>query len=127
MDRINISSGTEFEKTAGYSRAVRKGNWIAVAGTTAMASEKVVGAGSVYEQAKFIFTRIEQAIQESGGQMSDVIRTRMYITDLAQTEGAMRAHGEVFGAIRPAATLVEVSGLVLPELLIEIEADALLS
>lgn len=127
MQRKNISSGTHWEAIAGYSRAVRLGNFIEVAGTTAVdESGQVFGGTSPYMQAMYIFTKIERALLEAGGRLDDVVRTRMYVTDISRWEEIARAHGEVFGTIRPASTLVEVSKLVSPELLVEIEATAIL-
>ncbi len=123
--RRNISSGTAWEAVAGYSRAVRTGNLVEVAGTTAVDEQgRVVGPGDLYAQTRFILSKIERALHEAGATLQDVVRTRMYVTNIQDWEAAGRAHGEVFGAIRPAATLVEVSALIQPELLIEIEASA---
>jgi enamine deaminase RidA (YjgF/YER057c/UK114 family) len=125
--RLNISTGTKWETFAGYSRAVRIGNIVSVAGTTAVDENgAVVGDGSPYEQAKFIFARIEKALNEAGAMVKDVVRTRMYVVDISRWEEVARAHGEVFKDIRPASTLVEVSGLIEPELLVEIEVTAVL-
>ena len=123
--RRNISSGAIWEETVGYSRAVRLGNQIEVAGTTAVDEDgQVVGPGDAYRQTQFILQKIEAALQAAGASMSDVIRTRMFVTDISQWEAIGRAHGEVFRDIRPAATMVEVSRLIDPELLVEIEAEA---
>lgn len=123
--RHNISSGTRWEAFAGYSRAVRVGNWVEVAGTTAVdAAGQRVGGEDPYEQARFIFSKIEAALKEAGAGLADVVRTRMYVTDIRQWEAVARAHGEVFGEIRPAATLVQVGALIEPGLLVEIEASA---
>lgn len=122
-DRIRISSGAPWEKTAGYCRAIRVGDRIEVAGTTAMREGEIQFPGDAYQQARCIFDIIQTAIVSAGGQMSDVIRTRMYITQVADAEAVTRAHGEVFGVIRPVATLVVVAGLISPELLVEIEAS----
>jgi enamine deaminase RidA (YjgF/YER057c/UK114 family) len=126
MTRTLISSGTEWEKKYGYSRAVHIGNLIAVAGTTAVDdSGAVVGAGSPYEQAKFIYKKIERALQQAGASLRDVIRVRTFVIDISRWEEVARAQGEVFETIRPAATLVQVSALVDPRLLVEIEVDAI--
>lgn len=125
MARTNISSGTRWERSVGYSRAVRVGPHIYVAGTTAVdGSGAVVGVGDAFAQTKFILRKIENALGEAGASMGRVVRTRMFVTDISRMEEIGRAHGEVFGEIRPAATMVEVKALVDPEMLIEIEVDA---
>jgi enamine deaminase RidA (YjgF/YER057c/UK114 family) len=117
MLRRNVSSGTEFESTVGYSRAVRIGPYIAVAGTT--------GAGDdVASQARDALRRIDTALQEVDASMSDVIRTRIFVTDISLWAEVGEVHAEVFGDIRPAATMVEVTALIAPELMVEIEVDA---
>lgn len=122
-----ISSGTIWEKKFGYSRAVKYGNMIFVSGTTAVdENANVHGTDSPYEQAIFIFKKIDRALQEAGASLKDVVRIRTFITDISRWEEVAKAQGETFENIRPAATLVEVSALVRPELLVEIEADALL-
>lgn len=128
MERQNISSGTNWEALAGYSRAVRLGNVVEVAGTTSVDQHgQLFGGTSPYMQAMYIFTKIERALLEAGARLEDVVRTRMYVTDIKRWEEVARAHGEVFGEIRPASTLIEVSNLVSPELLVEIEVTAILS
>lgn len=123
--RQNISSGTKWEAVAGYSRAVRIGNRVEVAGTTAVdESGTIVGPGDPYEQTRFILSKIEKALIEAGATMQDVVRTRMYVTDISQWEAISRAHGEFFRDVRPAATMVEVQRLIEPEMLIEIELTA---
>jgi enamine deaminase RidA (YjgF/YER057c/UK114 family) len=125
--RQNVSSGAPWEATVGYSRAVRVGSHVAVAGTAAVGSDgKVVGVGDPYAQARFILGKIDVALGQAGASLRDVVRTRIYVTAAAHAEGATRAHGEAFGQIRPAATLVVVSGLMTAEMLVEIEADAIL-
>jgi len=125
MARTNISSGARWERTVGYSRAVRVGPHIWVAGTTAVdGSGAVVGPGDAFAQTKFILRKIEDALGEAGASMGRVVRTRMFVTDISRVDEIGRAHGEVFGDIRPASTMVEVKALVDPEMLIEIEADA---
>jgi enamine deaminase RidA (YjgF/YER057c/UK114 family) len=125
-ERQKISSGTPWEAKVGYSRAVRVGNQVFVAGTTASdEGGKVMGA-DVYTQTKYILEKIERALHEAGASMSDVVRTRSFITDISQWEDFGRAHGECFHEIRPASTLVEISKLVDPAHLIEIEVDAVI-
>jgi enamine deaminase RidA (YjgF/YER057c/UK114 family) len=126
--RINISSGTKWEDIVGYSRAVRVGNTVEVAGTTAVDENgQVVGAGNSYEQARFALKKIERALQSTGASLKDVVRTRMFVTDIQQWEQVGRAHGEFFREIKPAATMVEVKALISPELLVEIEATAIIT
>jgi enamine deaminase RidA (YjgF/YER057c/UK114 family) len=117
--RILVSSGTDFESTVGYSRAVRVGPHIAVAGTTGPGTPGDIGA-----QTREALRRIEMALDEAGAALSDVIRTRIYVTDISRWREVAVVHAEVFGQIRPAATIVEVAALIAPELLVEIEADA---
>ena len=127
-DRSNYSSGAPWESVAGYSRAVRVGNIIEVAGTTAVDTEgQVVGAGDISKQTDYIFNKIRNALNDAGSKMSDVIRTRMYLTDINDWETVARVHGDIFSDIKPVSTLVEVSGLIDEELLIEIEVSALVS
>ena len=127
-DRSNYSSGAPWESIAGYSRAVRVGNIIEVAGTTAVDTEgQVVGAGDIGEQTDYIFNKIRNALNDAGSKMSDVIRTRMYLTDINDWETVARVHGNIFSDIKPVSTLVEVSGLIDKELLIEIEVSAIVS
>ena len=128
QERTLISSGTVWEKKYGYSRAVRVGNLITVAGTTAVdETGAVVGAGSPFEQAKFIFQKIEKALIQAGASIKDVVRVRTFITDISRWEEVGRAHGEVFGAIRPATSMVEVSKLIDPAMMVEIEAEAIIT
>lgn len=125
--RTNISSGTKWEPVVGYSRAVRVGLHVHVAGTTAVdASGTLIGAGDAYAQTQFILTKIARALEEAGASMAQVVRTRMFVTDISRFEEFGKAHGEVFRDIRPASTMVEVKALVDPNMLIEIEADAYL-
>jgi enamine deaminase RidA (YjgF/YER057c/UK114 family) len=125
VERKNIGSGTRWEKTVGYSRAVRVGNVMAIAGTTAVDVQgKVIGPGDPYAQTIAALRKIEAALEEGGASLRDVVRTRMFVVNIEDWEQIGRAHGEFFGTICPAATMVEVSRLISPELLVEIEADA---
>ena len=126
--RINISSGAKWEDIVGYSRAVRIGNLVEVAGTTAVDENgQVVGLGDPAEQTKFILAKIEKALASAGATLKDVVRTRMFVTNIADWEAIGRVHGLYFKEIKPAATMVEVKALISPELLVEIEVTAVLA
>jgi enamine deaminase RidA (YjgF/YER057c/UK114 family) len=121
-----VSSGSPWEDVVGYSRAVKVGNIVEVAGTTAMDGDVLIGKGDVYAQTVFIIRKIEKALNQTGATLQHVVRTRMYITDISQWEMVGKAHGEFFKNIKPASSMVEVSRLIDDELLIEIEVTAII-
>jgi len=128
MERTNFSSGAKWEDIVGYSRAVKVGNIIEVTGTVAVdENNQLVGENSAYEQTLFILQKIEKILIRAGASMKDVIRTRIYVTDISRWEEYGKAHGEVFNKIKPCTTMVEVKGLIDPSFLVEIEASAIIT
>jgi len=125
--KIRVSSGAVWEEKVGYSRAVRVGNIIEVSGTAAIDRDKIISPNNVQGQTKFIIQKIERALKEAGGTLNDVIRTRIYVTDISQWEAVGKVHGEFFNDIKPATTMVEVKSLIDPNFLVEIEATAILT
>jgi len=125
--RVNIATGTKWEPVVGYSRAVRVGNLVFVSGTTATDDRGAIVGTDVYAQTAQVLRNIKNALERAGARLDDVVRTRIFLTDISAWEQVGRAHGEVFGAIRPATAMVEVRRLISPEILVEIEADAVLA
>lgn len=128
MERINYSSGAKWEDIVGYSRAVKVGNIIEVTGTVAVDDNgDLVGGDNAYEQTKFIIRKIEKVLERAGASLKDVVRTRMFVTDISRWEEYGKAHGEFFKEIKPCTSMIEVKGLIAPEYLIEIEATAIIN
>lgn len=128
MKRINYSSGAKWEDIVGYSRAVKIGNTIEVTGTVAVdENSELVGGNDAYEQTRFILQKIEKVLAQTGATLKDVVRTRMFVTDISRWEEYGRAHGEYFASIKPCTSMIEVKGLIDPGYLIEIEATAILT
>jgi enamine deaminase RidA (YjgF/YER057c/UK114 family) len=127
-NRVTVSTGAPWEETVGYCRAVRVGGHIAVSGTAPVGDDgEVVGVGDAYVQARRCIEIIERALAEAGASLEDVVRTRMFVTDISQWEAIGKAHGEAFAGIRPATSMVEVRALIDPDMLVEIEADAIVT
>ena len=126
QNRINISSGAVWEDKVGYCRAVRIGNIIEVSGTTSVEGDILIGKDDLYAQTKFILQKVEKALHEAGAKMTDIVRTRMYVTDISNWEDAGKAHAEFFRDIKPATTMIEVSRLIHADMLIEIEVSAII-
>lgn len=125
MKRLNISSGTKWENVVGYSRAVRIGNTVEIAGTTTIEKGKVVGLNDAYTQTKVIIQKIEKVLIETGASLKDVVRTRIFVTDITRWKEVGKAHGEFFEDIKPVTTMIEIKSLIDPEMLVEIEVTAI--
>lgn len=127
MKRINISSGVIWEDIVGYSRAVRVGNIIEISGTTSVVDGKIVGKNDPYAQTKTILEKIKKVLEESGAFLDDVVRTKMFVTDISKWQQYAKAHLEYFGKIKPATSMIEIKSLIDPDMMIEIEATAIVS
>ena len=128
MDRTNFSSGAKWEEVVGYSRAVKVGNTVEVTGTVAVDDKSnLVGGDSAYEQTRYVIQKIEKVLERAGASLKDVVRTRIFVTDISRWEEYVKAHGEFFREIRPCTTMVEISKLIAPEYLVEIEATAIIT
>ena len=128
MERTNYATGAKWEDIVGYSRAVRIGNTVEVTGTVAVdENSQLVGGNSAYEQTRYVLTKIEAVLQRAGASLSDVVRTRIFVTDISRWEEYGKAHGEFFRSIKPCTTMVEVSRLISPDYLVEIEATAIIN
>lgn len=127
MKKIKVSANTVWESTVGYSRAIRIDDFIVVAGTAPVDNDEIVATGNAYEQAKFIITKIEKALKELNASLNDVIRTRIFVKDISKWEEIGKAHGEFFKEIKPVTTMVEVKAFVHPDILVEIEAEAIVN
>jgi len=127
MKKIKVSANTIWESTVGYSRAIRIDDFIVVAGTAPVENDEIVAAGNAYEQAKFIIIIIEKALKELNASLNDVIRTRIFVKDISKWEEIGKAHGEFFKEIKPVTTMVEVKAFVHPDILVEIEAEAIVN
>lgn len=125
--RINVSSGAPWEDKIGYSRAVRIGRFIEVSGTAAIDRDRIIAPGDPYKQTRFIIQKIEKSLEDAGGSLNDVIRTRIYVTNITDWDAIGRAHGEFFNKIKPVTSMVEVKSLIDPNFVVEIEATAYLS
>jgi enamine deaminase RidA (YjgF/YER057c/UK114 family) len=125
--RVRIHTNAKWENKIGYSRAIKAGNIVEVSGTSAIDRDRIIASGDPYQQTRFIIQKIERAINEAGGSLSDVVRTRIYVTNIKDWEAVGRAHGEFFKEIKPATSMVEVTSLIDPNFVVEIEATAILS
>lgn len=125
--RQNIASGTKWEDIVGYSRAVRIGNVIEVSGTTAVKEDRIIFVDNAYRQTRYVIQKIEKALKEAGASLEDVIRTRMFVTDISRWEEYGKAHGEFFSKIKPATSMVEVQALIHPDMMLEMEATAIIT